>query len=262
MSLTRFATVFALACIALGAADGTSLRTVSTIEGAVTQYFVALPHIAYGGAWRTKIIVRNTSSTAADITLNYFGESGNPLYISFAGISSDHTTITIPANGERELEPDWSGPEASGWAGLVYTNSGLSVQGMFLWHDPADPPLKYTEAAAPIISQLGSSCIIPLPGTNTYTMPYDETEGRFSGYAFANTGSTLSTLTLTFYDEEGNLSGQYTQSIAGFGHALVLTGDKVPAIKGKKGTMVIGGAGIVPLGFRFTPYYTFTTWQP
>jgi hypothetical protein len=255
----------ALMCVlAVHAEDSSKIQTVVADEtAAVTQYLVALPHIAFGGAWRTKIVVTNASSTQADVTLSYFATTGTPLALIIDGVAVDHSAVTVPANGAREIEPDWSGPETSGWAGLNYTSSGIKVQGVFLWHDPKDPADKYNEAAAPVISQVGPACIIPLPGAATvYSMPFDETEGRFSGYGFVNTTSSPVVMTLTIYDESGQQWGTYAEQVPGFGHPVFLLKDKVPLAAGRKGRIAISGSGIVPLGFRFTPYYTFTTWQP
>ena len=249
--------------VVVSASELTPINTLMKDQnGAVSQYLVALPHIAFGGAWRTKVILTNTSSVAADVTLYYYDRWGTPLVVTIKGSAVDHSDLSVPANGASEIEPDWSGPETSGWAGLSYTNSGIKAQGVFLWHDPSDPADKYTEAAAPVISQSGASCIIPLPGSTMYSMPYDETDGRFSGYGFVNTTNTPVSMTLSFYDGSGQFVGTYTEAVPAFGHPSMLIKDKVPAVADKKGRMAISGSGIVPLGFRFTPYYTFTTWQP
>lgn len=247
------------------AAEQISVKTaVQGADLAVSQYLVALPHIAYGGGWRTQIVVRNTSSTPAGLTIYYFGNKGNPLSLSIGGVASDHTAITVPPNGEQTVDPDWQDSTiTAGWAGLVYDNAALKIQGIFQWHNPADPPDKFTEATAPVVSQAGASCIIPMPsGNSTVTMPFDETEGRSSGYGFANTTNTTVTMTLTFYDQSGQSAGQYTQDIPGFGHDQFLLKDKVTTLANKKGIMSISGQGIVPLGFRFATYNTFTTWLP
>ncbi len=244
--------------------DTASVRTVvaTTQSAAVSRYLVALPHIAYGAGWRTKIIVTNTSSVSASLTLSYFSDAGTPLGLPFGGTTADHTDLTIPGLGQREVEPDWNGSGGGGWAALVYTNAGLRIQGVFLWHNPADPADKYTEAAAPIIAAGGVSCIVPLPGNASYTMPYDQTEGRFSGYGFANTTNASVALTVAFYNQEGTQIGAYTEPVPAFGHTQFLVAEKLPGASEKKGLMTITGDGIAPLGFRFTPYYTFTTWQP
>ena len=271
MRVKRLFVAVLLGVIALAAAerDPGTVRTVQTVvratsqDAGITQYLVALPHIAFGGPWRTQVVIGNTSSTPAAVTLYYFGNDGNPLSVAIGGVFSDHTALTVPANGEQMVEPDWqSTTTAEGWAGLVYSNPGVKIQGIFLWHNSADPADKYTEAAVPIINQSGSGCVIPLPGSPSYTMAYDETGGRFSGYGFANTISGPVTMSLTFYDQNGQVIGQYSEQLLAFGHDSFLLKDKLPQLVGQKGTMVIGGQGIVPLGFRFTQYFTFTTWQP
>src|ERR1017187_1399871 len=271
MRMKRLSVAMSLSAIVLFAADRDQapVRTVQTVvratrqDAGITQYLVALPHIAFGGPWRTQVVIGNTSGTAADVTLYYFGNDGNPLSLPIGGGFSDHTALTVPANGEQMVEPDWqSTTTAEGWAGLVYTNAGVKIQGVFLWHNSTDPADKYTEAAVPIINQSGSGCLIPLPGSASYTMPYDETGGQFSGYGFANTISGPVTVNLTFYDQNGQVIGQYSEQLPAFGHDSFLLKDKLPQLVGQKGTMVIGGQGIVPLGFRFTQYFTFTTWQP
>lgn len=263
MYIARFVPIVLLGVVLSAAGrEQPAIQTVlraSSGNAAVSQYLVALPHIALGGDWQTKVVITNTSGTAADVSLYYFADSGAPLILTVDGAVADHTDLLVPAGGSREVAPQGS---VGGWAALIYTNAGIKAQGIFLWHSPGDPPEKYTEAAAPVISQAGVSCIVPLPAASTYSMPYDETEGRFSGYGFANTSSTATTLTLTFYGPDGQVVGGYTEPLAGFAHDAFLLKDKVPAVAGSKGMVTIGGTGVVPLGFRFTPYYTFTTWLP
>jgi hypothetical protein len=146
---------------------------------------------------------------------------------------------------------------------LVYTNAGLKIQGIFLWHNPATPAGVVTESAAPVIDQTGALCIIPLPsGSSPLSMQFDQTGGHFSGYAFANTTYAPVTLSLTFYDQNGLNVAQFSEQLPAFGHDSFLLQTNIPALANTKGTMRISGQGIAPLGFRFTPTYTFTTWLP
>jgi hypothetical protein len=217
--------------------------------------------MAYGGGWRTQIYIRNTSAVATTVMLYYFGDNGDLLRPAFGGVSSDYTSVTIPANGQQVVEPDWQAATTTGgWAALVYPNAGVKVQGVFLWQDAAG---KYTQAVAPVVSQGGAACVIPMPsGNSPLTMPYDETEGQSSGYGFANTMASPVTLNLTFYDRNGVVVGQYSEELPAFGHRAFLLRDRLPSITGQQGTMVITAQGVVPLGFRFGPDNTFTTWLP
>jgi len=242
-----------------------TIRTaVRAPDASVLQYLVALPHIAYGGGWRTQIVIGNPSATPAEISLFYFGNDGNPLTLSAGGATSDRTTLTVPAYGAQTLEPDWTSPTTTaGWAALVYTNASLKIQGIFLWHQGADPADKYTEATTPIVAQSRTACIIPLPGGESAdTVLYDETDGRYSGYGFANTTSSPVTLSLTAYDQSGRMVGQYSETLAGFGHNQFLVRDKLPGAVNSKGNLQVRGLGVAVIGFRFSVYNTFTTWLP
>lgn len=248
---------------------GVAMSAQTVVQGAgssVTEYLVALPHIAYGGGWRTQIVVQNTSASPAAVTLSYFGDNGSPLSVSIGGVSSTSTALTIPANGEQVVEPDWAALTSTteGWVGLVYSGSGLKVQGVFLWlNAPPAPAGQYTQAAAPVVSQMATACIISLPsGGSALTMPYDNTGGQFSGYGFANTTAAPVTLSLTFYNTSGVVVGQYSETLPAFGHDSFLIAGKVAALAGTQGTMAITGQGVVPLGFRFNANNTFMTWLP
>ncbi len=245
----------------------TVLLSGSAPDATVTQYLVALPHIAYGDTWRTQIVVTNTSADAASVTLYYFGREGNPLAVPFNGVASISSVLTVPANGQTTIEPDYnSSATSSGWVGLQYTNSGIKAQGIIFWHKPGDPDGQYHQAAVPVISQVPAACIIPLPSTASgYTLPFDETNGSFSGYGFANTTNSTVTMNANFYDDSGNWLGQYTEQLFPFGHTAFLVRDNIEKAEtggGKRGTMVLSGTGVVPLGFVFTSYYAFSTWQP
>ncbi len=227
-----------------------------------TQYLVALPQIAYGGGWETKIVITNVTATPQPVTLNYFDTNGNPLSVPFNGVGATQSTVNVPANGQVEVVPDFQGGTTFvGWAGIANPNTSLKIQAVFLWQNG---PTAQTQAVAPLVSLSDQGCIIPLPVTNVLTMPYDSTGAPAtpnSGYAFANTTSTAVTMTLKFYDQSGNNIGTDTEQIPAFGHTQFLVTDKVAALAGTKGTMQINGTGVVPLGFKFFGS-VFTTWLP
>jgi hypothetical protein len=224
-----------------------------------SQYQIALPQIAYGGGWQTQIVVTNVSTTAQSITLNYYDTNGNPLMIPFNGVPASQTTLNIPINGQQVVIPDFQGnTTVVGWAGLNYNQLGLRVQGVFLWQNQGNQ----TQAVAPIVSLL-QPCILGFPTSSPLTMPFDMTNGGLSAYAFANTMPTPVTMTLAFFDQNGNQLGTYTPpAIPAYGHAQFgLNTIGVAALANAKGSMQISGAGVVPLGFKFYGSI-FTTWLP
>ena len=228
----------------------------------VSQYLIALPHIAYGGAWRTQIVTANTSAAAVDVTLHYYDSNGNPLSLAIGGVASSQTTVAVPANGQQAVEPAWPGAETSGWVGLAYTNVGLKIEGILLWHSPTDPAGRYTQAVAPVVSQATDPmCVFPaLPSRSTLLC--DQTGRYVSAYGFANTTNAPASLSRTSCDQNGMMVGQYSEPLPAFGHDSFLTGTKVPALANARGYMQVSGQGIVPLGFRFKSDFTFTTWLP
>jgi hypothetical protein len=224
------------------------------------QYLVALPQIAFGGGWETKIVVTNVSTSAQTVVLNYYDTNGNPLMIPFNAVPASQTTLTIPVGGQQEVVPDFqSNTTVVGWAGISYNALGVRIQGVFLWQNGGNS----TQAVAPIVS-LVQPCILPFPGSVPITMPFDMTGGGLTAFAFANTNSTPVTMTLTFFDQSGNNLGTYTPAaIPGYGHTqFALNAAGLPAGLGNaKGSMQISGAGVVPLGFKFYGSI-FTTWLP
>jgi hypothetical protein len=114
MRTRRLFAAVLLGAIALVAADRTPAAIETVVRAtrgdgstAITQYLMALPHIAYGGGWQTQFVVGNTGSTPTDVTFHYFGDDGNPLSVPYSGVSSTSTALTIPSavglNGRRNL---------------------------------------------------------------------------------------------------------------------------------------------------------------
>ena len=242
-----------------------SVRTVRTLSGGTqggnevtSQYLVALPHFAIGPAWTTTVLLRNESDAPADVTLLYFGDNGQPLSIPAGDSRTDQSVVTIASHGQVSIQMADAQADWTGWAALVYANSGVKAQGIFAWRNSSGG---LSEAVAPVISQLGN-CIIPLPKTGSTTMPYDNTGDAFSGYGFANPSGDSTLLRLEAFDENGALLGEYTQQLAGFGHTALLLTEKITLTEGRRGVLRISG-GVVPLGFKFIEGGArFTTWQP
>lgn len=239
----------------------------------VTSYTVALPHIAYGGGWQTTLFIRNTSANSASVTACYYDDNGNPLSVPFNGVGATSSTVTVPANGQAEIAPDSSGTDTvAGWAGFAGgLPAGVSAQAVFVSQFPSSPAAciisipdqgsstSTSQAVAPIVSSTSGSL----------SMPFDNTNGQVSGYAFANTSNQSVTLTLTFYSESASQLATYTPSpLAAFGHTqFLLNASGLPsALANAKGVMVLSSSSVFPLGFRFalsgTSIESFSTWLP
>ena len=244
-----------------------------------SSYPVALPHIAFGGPtggaiWSTTLLIRNTGSSSASVTVCYFGDSGTALSVPFNGTSVTSSTVTVPANGQAELTPDTTPTSTvAGWAAFAGgLPAGVTAQAVFNWESPAAGicilsapvqglqfPASNSQAVAPIVSN----------PSGTLSMPFDNTNGQVSGYAFANTTNKAVNLTLTFYSESGSELGTYTPAqLPGFGHTeFLLNQSGIPsAVTTAKGVMVLSSSSVYPLGFRFdisgSTIESFSTWLP
>lgn len=253
MRIIRFFTAALLCWIAASTAYSQS----------ASPYQAALPQIAYGGGWETKIVITNLSSTPEPVTLNYYdgaaATNGQPLMVPFGGVPTSQQSLTIPANGQQEIVPDFQGSTLFvGWAGITYNELSVKIQGVFIQGT--------NQAVAPIVS-LSQPCIIGFPTSAPLAMPFDQTGPADSAYAFANTLSTPVAMTLTFYDQNGNSIGPTPPlqiQIPGFGHTQfdIRSNSQLQQLSNTKGTMQIAGAGVVPLGFKFSSGPIFTTWLP
>ncbi len=237
------------------------------------SYSVALPHIAYGGGWQTTLLIRNTSSSSANVTVCYYDDNGDPLSVPFNGTGTTSSTITVAPDSQAEITPDFSGAATvAGWAGFAGgLPSGVSAQAVFISQFPSAPPLcvvplpnqgsstSTSQAVAPIVTGTGSSL----------SMPFDNTNGNVSGYAFANTSNTPVAPTLTFFSESGTELATYSiPQLAAFGHTefLLNSSGLPPALADAKGIMTISSSSVYPLGFRFalsgSSIESFSTWLP
>lgn len=251
----------------------------------VSQYLKGFAHFASGawvmmpldgpplrGAWETIYSFRNDSATEATATLRFFSPSGQLLPMPIRGTSSPTAdyTFTIPPDGSREVELDYAAepvkPNAvsvsTGWAAFICDNPAVKGQAFFTdyrFKTDGGVESKLTNVV-PLTSLASPACLIPLPGTPVFSMPFSAV-GMESSYAFANTKQTPVTLLVKFYDQQGTYLGAIERLLPGFGQVSFGSTDVLHSLENKKGSMRVEGDGVIPLGFRFDTG-TFTTLMP
>ncbi len=249
--------LLATSALALFGGDVQTVIYKSAGSTAVSQYIVGIPHIAYGGTWQAKILLRNDSDAAATVTAYYFNDAGTAVAVPIGGVSADHTDVSVPAHGQVVLTTDTGGPELTAWVALQFSNTGVKGQGVFTWTQASAT----SEAVAPMINQ-NAMCILPFPSTTDPSMPFDNTGSNFSGYAVANTTASALTVTFTAYSNTGTVLKTFTKNLPAFGHTSFLLTD-YSELAGQAGVLRMNGAGLIPLGFKFVNNpLRFTTWQP
>lgn len=71
------------------------------------------PHFAQGGGWSVEIVLANSSASAMNVRVDFYGQDGNPLKVRMNNDSrSSFTNIAIPAGGVTVLAPK----EANGYS--------------------------------------------------------------------------------------------------------------------------------------------------
>jgi hypothetical protein len=95
---------------------------------------------------------------------------------------------------------------------------------------------------------------------SSVTVPFDNTNGFNTGVALGTLSGLPSTLVANFLDNNGNSFGSaQTISLASGGHTSFMTSSRFPFTANTSGIMkVVGGAGLIGVGLRASPYGTLT----
>jgi hypothetical protein len=225
--------------------NGKAFTTIEALSG-VSALPKLIAHLASGGGWKTTFLLVNAGAVAAQFTLDFFSDAGSPLSLPLDGIGTVATlTDTIPPGGLRVVKATNTGALVTGWARLTVTGpiSGTAIFGLET-AGQAD-----SEAAVPLVSQGGLHLF----------MPFDYSTGYSTGIAFADPNATAATVTVTFFDEAGNiLSTAAPVHVPALGHVSKVLSELFPGIAGKRGTVsltsdrAILALGIRADGFAFT----------
>lgn len=205
----------------------------------------ALPQIASAGNWDTLLTLVNLSPTAAEATLSFSGDSGNPLTLPFTFPQGSNraiaaSTITQTVNGNAVLLLDTTGPDkepaSTGWAELL--NSG-DITGFAIFSNPF---FKW-------------NAVVPLDARNasSYLVPFDNTGSLTTGVALANMAGKAGNVNVVIRDDTGGQLHTGTIPLPALGHASFTLPDTYSSSAGKRGTVEFdtpAGGWISVLGLR------------
>ncbi len=193
---------------------------------------VALPHFAAQDVWTTGIFAINTNTAAANFSVAFYDDNGNPISLPFTSGTTNTLSGNLPARGSAYIEA--SNPHAGlidGW-GLITADPGVVIQALFRENASG----KYFEAAVPAST-----------GSAEFEIPFDATtfsatgDQFFTGFAIANLdGSNSATITCTARDSTGTVIPNAFTSTTGppvlrpLGH---WAGYLFPALTGQRGTI-------------------------
>jgi hypothetical protein len=189
------------------AAAGTELGIYATT--AAPQFTLRFPHIADGGGgvaggWHTTFVLANRSTTAANATISFYDDNGNPLSLAVGGTQQSQTSIVVPALGVAEVQTQGGGPLTTGWA-QAQSDQNLTGIGIFGLLDGSGNSV--TEVGVPASLPLSSMSLFAQNGATTST-----------GVALANPNNTAANVTLTLKDSNSTPLAQTSVTIPPMGH--------------------------------------------
>jgi hypothetical protein len=202
-----------------------------------------MAHIVSGAGWRSIFSVVNTGATAANISLSFFDDGGNPLSLPLTLLQNGSTltassvTQTVAAGASVVIQAQGLDGNAAVGSAQLATNGSTSGFAL-LRYDPSGQ-----EATVPL--QSGNA--------NAYVVPYDNSGILKIGVALANLSSNAASVGVVLRDDTGAVLETGTLSFPGNGHSAFVLDGNYPATAGKRGTVEfdpVGGAQISVVGIR------------
>jgi hypothetical protein len=229
--------------------NGTLLFTVPfTVDvpggpGSSSQY--TLTQVADGGGWRTTFNLGNPSSTAVSYQVQLRDDQGNPFVLTAGNQTGSSLSGTLAPGASVTLASSGSSSLNQGIA-KVTASAPLVVGGIFSSSSPGRADI---EAAVPAL-------VRPL---QSFVLPFDNTGGKSTGMALANTGGAPATASLAIIAESGASINTDSMSLDGNSKTEFVLTDRYPQANGMRGTVVISTAApvLAALGLRVQPNGAF-----
>ena len=233
------------ATLYFGVEDGGSLLLLEPANGIVT-FGLAQPEttetvmgqFVFGAGYSTYLYFSNAGPAAASFTVNFIGDNGSPLTVP--SLNGSSTTVEVPAGGTAIVSAPNNGSALNQGYATFNLPPGVSGYGVFRLQGTG-------------ISE-GTSAYGPSLATSA-TMVFDQTGGLVDGIAVANPTGSSETVTVKATDNNGNLLGNGTITLAAHNHTAVPL-SSISGLSGLTGTSgqltfsVTSGA-ISVLGLRF-----------
>jgi hypothetical protein len=223
-------------------APSTSGVLTETLQASTSGNTSALAHFAAGDTWTTGIFIVNTGSQAANFSIAFFDDAGNPATLPFSSGATNTLTGSVPANGSAYFEA--ANPLdalVSGW-GRITADPSIVVQALFR----SDANGSYYEAAVPSSS-----------GGKEFLIPFDATtfagngQPFYTGFAVANLDQSTATISCIARDSSGTVipNAVPVPALSPMGHWANYL---FPALTGLRGTIdCSSNTNIAGIALRF-----------
>jgi hypothetical protein len=230
-----------------GSTSGALTETMQASGAGTTS---ALAHFAAGSTWTTGIFVVNTGTQAANFSIAFFDDAGNPATLPFSSGATNTLTGSVPANGSAYFEA--ANPLdalISGW-GRITADPSIVVQALFR----SDANGSYYEAAVPSSS-----------GGREFLIPFDATtfagngQPFYTGFAVANLDQSTATISCIARDSSGTVipNAVPVPALSPMGHWANYL---FPALTGQRGTIdCSSNTNIAGIALRFIGTSAFSS---
>ena len=205
---------------------------------------IVIPQVVDGGPWKTGFRFVNLSSHPLTFNVLFFSDSGADMSLPISGVGTAiNLTVTLPVANSIDIET--AGTDATltqGWAQVLLESTADSISGFTTFRERI-AGMPDQEITVPMVSQFGDH----------FAVMFDNT--KFStGLAVANASSTDSiAIPVNIRDEQGNLIGSPSISLAPDGHAAFDLPSTWSSTVGRQGTIEFMASGLTigAMGLRF-----------
>ena len=233
----------------------------ATLWGQCSNSSAVFPHLVDGGGWKSSIYLVNDSATAAaNYTLNFRGDTAQPVLLSFVdGRRDNQISGTIPGGGVAILEtPGRDADPLAAVSATISASGAISGFSVIRLRSAGQPD---REVTIPLANAAARGLIFPFDNTGSF-------QSSIALAALCGPNTTIA-LTAIATDETGAALGQSELKMPRGGHAAFMTAGLLPGTKGKRGLMRVGVAGsqssgvqLAGLGLRVTSTGALTYFPP
>ncbi len=198
--------------------------------------------IAFGGSWQTTFTLMNlNTSSAATVTLSFFGDDGSPLRapVQNFGLTAVYSFAIPPGGAQNVVLSSLDPTTTQGWASMSATGGTVRGQGTFRVQLPKGG---ISEAVVPLSFPPSSVlCIVPFPVVDPVILvPFDNTDGQYiTSLAFANATAVSQSFFIEFDDQSNNTLIADTLPMTPMQHEAFVTTVNYQILQGKKGILRI-----------------------
>jgi len=227
-----------------------SIEPINTANLPAAGTTATISQIADGGGWETTIILVNTGSTPAPVSLRFTQPFGTPWALQVAGTEgiSEYSDV-IPAGGSRIIDTAGLSPVLSqGWGQVITTGS---VAGTAIFRQQLSS-VRDAEGAVPL----------SLSGMQQFVLPFDNTQGFVTAIALANEDPSQATgVSVTLRDFNGVSLGNGVINLTPLGRSAFVLPSQFPQTANVQGVAEFSSPNVdlSALGLRYNPIGSFTS---